>query len=232
MNLYDYIWKRKSTRNYNEIPLSEEELNQILEYAKELKPLYPNIKVDYQITTAAKKSLSGKAPYYLMISSEEKEGHLENVGFMFQQLDLYLSSQGYGSCWQGMAKPSVELKSELPFVIAIAFGNIDNPYRNQTEFKRKPLEKISDGKDERIDAARVAPSAVNNQNWYFSANNNEIDVFIKKGPINIFERTNRIDIGIAICHLYIASEHSGKPFNFTSETTKEKKGYLYVGSVK
>ena len=232
MNLYDYIWKRKSTRNYNEIPLSEEELNRILEYAKEIKPLYPNIKVDYQITTAAKKSLLGKAPYYLMISSEEKEGDLENVGFMFQQIDLYLSSQGYGSCWQGMAKPLAELKSEFPFVIAIAFGNVDNPYRNQSEFKRKPLSSISSGTDERLDAARVAPSAVNNQNWFFVANNNEIDVFRKKGPISVFDRTNKIDVGIAICHLFIASEHMGKPFSFVSETDRTKKGYIYVGTVK
>ncbi len=42
----------------------------------------------------------------MIISSENTEGYLMNIGFIFQQMDLYLSSIGLGSCWLGMAKPT------------------------------------------------------------------------------------------------------------------------------
>ena len=233
MDLYDYISKRKSTRKYDIEPLGEDERMQVLQYAKTLKPLYPDIKIEYEITSEVKGFLSAKAPCYFIISSEEKDGYLENVGFMFQQMDLFLSDRGFGSCWLGMAKPTFASKTGLVFVIALAFGKAaDSPHRELSEFRRKPLSDISSGYDDRMEAARLAPSAVNNQNWFFVANNGSIEVFCKKSAISMVDKTNRIDIGIALCHLFVATEHSGKDFVFIKETGKEKKGYIYIGTVK
>lgn len=44
------------------------------------------------------------APHFLVFFSEPEEGYLVNAGFMLQQLDLYLSAKGIGSCYQGTAK--------------------------------------------------------------------------------------------------------------------------------
>jgi hypothetical protein len=43
-----------------------------------------------------------KAPHYIAIFSETKEGYLTNIGFMFQQMDLFLSRNDIASCWQGI----------------------------------------------------------------------------------------------------------------------------------
>ena len=52
----------------------------------------------------------------------------------------------------------------------MAFGKPAEPlYRELSEFKRKPLAEISEGSDERLEAARLAPSGMNVQNWYFIA---------------------------------------------------------------
>ncbi len=232
MNLYDYIWKRKSTRKYDTTPLSLELLSQITQFANDLKPLYPNIKTAFEVTADVKIIMPIKAPHYFIISSENTEGYLENVGFMFEQMDLYLSSLGLGSCWLGMAKPSVEPKTKLPFVIVLAFGKAaGSPYRELSEFRRKLLSDISSGSDDRLEAAHVAPSASNSQNWFFVANNGNIDAYQKKTITRMYDRINRLDMGIALCHLFVATEHLGKEFVFTKEAGKEKKGYLYIGTV-
>ena len=232
MELYDYIWKRKSVRKYDMTSLDTEQLRQITQFAERMTPLFPNIKIAYDITADVKALFSVKAPHYFVISSETKEGHLENVGFMFQQMDLYLSACGLGSCWLGMTKPAGKQHSELPFVIALAFGRpTESPHRKIAELKRKSLSDISSGSDDRIDAARVAPSAVNNQGWFFAAENGSIDVFQKKPLVSPLERTGKIDIGIALSHLFVATENAGREFVFKKEAGKEKKGYIYTGTV-
>ena len=233
MDLYNYIWKRKSVRKYDMTPLGREELNQIIKYADNLKPLYHDIAIEYEIVSNVKSLFKVEAPHYFIISSEKEEGYLENAGFMFQQMNLFLSSIGLGSCWLGMAKPSAGFETKLPFVIALAFGTpAEPPHRTLSGFKRKSLPDISTGEDDRIEAARLAPSSVNSQNWFFAAEDGKIDVYQKKTIFAKFnENLNKIDMGIALCHLYLATEHFGKEFVFSKEAEKEKKGYTYTGTV-
>ncbi|MDF2686558.1 MAG: nitroreductase [Clostridia bacterium] len=236
--LYDYIFKRKSNRKYNMTPIENELLTEIKTFADSLQPLYKNIKVEYEIASKVNNLFPSKAPYYFNIYSEDKEGYFINIGFLFQQMVLFLSSKGLGSCWLGVTKPIIKekLDTKLEFIISIAFGNaIDKPYREKSEFIRKPLSQISSGTDERIEAAHLAPSAINNQNWFFDCINGKINVYIKKlNAIQalIFNKTNMIDIGIAISHLYIATLHQGKVFTFSQKSSvKDLKGYSYIGTV-
>jgi hypothetical protein len=46
-----------------------------------------------------------KVPQYLLLFSENKPGYLLNTGFIFEQIDLCLSSSGTGSYWLGLTKP-------------------------------------------------------------------------------------------------------------------------------
>lgn len=82
MNLYEYIFKRKSTRKYDMTPLDDATLASITAFAESLKPLCPEIATAYQITSDAKNLLPIKAPYYFMLSSEQKGDYLQNIGFM------------------------------------------------------------------------------------------------------------------------------------------------------
>ena len=235
--LYESIFKRKSNRKYQMTPLETEQLLEIKAFADNLKPLYENIKVEYELTSNVKNLLPIKAPHYIIISSENKEGYLANVGFLFQQMDLFLSSKGLGSCWLGMAKPTEKMETKLEFVIVMAFGKaVDSPYRARSEFKRKPLSEISSGSDDRLECARLAPSASNSQNWFFDCNNGNIHIYKKNlNPIKMlmYERMNKVDIGIVISHLYVATQHQGKEFSFTQLTSvKELKGYTYIGTVR
>lgn len=234
--LYENIFKRKSTRKYDMTPIDEATHAKIIEFAENLKPLFPEIKTAYEVTNDAKSLLPIKAPHYFMISSEETGDYLQNIGFMWQQMDLYLSSLGLGSCWLGMAKPTNDIKTKYKFVIALSFGKPEgSPYREIGEFKRKDISEISSGNDNRLEAARLAPSATNSQNWFFDAGKDGIDVYQKKvNPIKMamYGKMNKVDIGIALCHLYIGSQQNGQEFIFDKLDNKDKKGHMYFGTVK
>ena len=232
-NLYEYIFKRKSIRKYKIDPLSEEILMQIKAQINALKPLYPSIKTRFDIADDIKNPMSLKAPHYLIVSSEKIEGYLENAGFMLEQISLYLNSLGLGSCWLGMAKPAQNQQTDLQFVISMAFGYpSEELYRNVSDFNRKSLSEISEGANSRLEAARLAPSGMNSQNWFFLCTNGIIHVYRKKvNPLKalIFDKMNSIDTGIALCHLFAASES----FSFERlNSFPERKGYIYMGTVK
>jgi len=232
MNLYDSIFKRKSIRKYDMTPLPDEVLTEIENFAYNLTPLYEDIKIGYELVSHVKNILPVNAPHYLIISSENRKGYLMNVGFMFQQMDLFLTDKGLGSCWLGMAKPEEKMDTNREFVIILCFGKaIESPYRELSEFKRKSISEISSGQDDRLECARLAPSATNSQNWFFVADEGKIHIYQKKlNPVKklIYHKMNQVDIGIAACHLYLATEHQGKkPFISKDNVTEELQGYTY-----
>ena len=246
MNSYEAIFKRKSIRKYDLVPLNENILKEILIYLSTLKPMYAEIKTEMKIVSQNEisKLLSIKAPHYIVVSSENKEGYLTNVGFMLQQMDLYFSAHGFGSCWAGMAKPTkaIEINTDLEFVIVIAFGMPAEPlYRECVlDFKRKPLEQISNiiEKNELLESARLAPSATNSQPWYFKVDDGAIHTYCVKSNILkafLYEKMNKVDMGIAICHLWLTAKHLGKNVEFLSDRAAKDsspKGYYYITTLK
>lgn len=232
MNLYETISKRQSVRKYDASPLDNKVLEDIQNFIKGVKPLYDDIETRFDILPADKVKGMTNAPYFLAAYSEKKDGSLTNIGFILQQINLYIESIGLGSCWLGSAKPIESKNDNLEFVIVLAFGKAaDTPYRELEGFKRKPLEKITDTSDKRLESARIAPSALNSQPWYFASDGNGFDCYCaRKFPAVLYERMNKIDMGIAFAHLYVTYP---KKFGFSVRSeTRPLKGYYYVGSIK
>lgn len=238
MNLEETIYKRQSCRTYNQTPLDEQTFTDIKTFISNAKVLNENIDWSYDIVTKekVKSLLRWDAPHYLLLFSEEKENYKENIGFIFQQLDLYLQSKDIGSCWLGMVSPnsSYEYKnSQHKFIITISFGKSSTQtHRKIEEFNRKSLEKIMDTSDEKFKPAQYAPSATNSQPWYFTHNSDgsynvyrEKLGFIKRRMIG---KWNPIDIGIALAHMYITNKDTFK--FYIKENPKDLKDYSYVGS--
>ena len=228
MNLKEQIYVRKSCRNYLD---DNVDMNLIHDFMSNVKPLDDAINYSYDILEASEVNIRTRwnAPYYLALYSEKKENYLENVGFVFQQLSLYLQSVGIGNCWVGMASPKNKKDN---FVIVISFGKSDKMTRELSSFKRKSLDKISDFADDRLVPAQLAPSAINSQPWYFKHTDDGFDVYQQKQNIlkrQVLKKWNPIDMGIALAHLYAANE---KTFKFIKKTSFENiKGYTYTGSI-
>ena len=229
MKLEEQIYLRKSCRKYLDEPVN---LDLIDEFMSNVKPLNEDIKYRYEFLKQNEVSskMHFKAPYYLAIYSEIKENYMVNAGFIFQQLCLYLQSQGICSCWLGLGSPK---KKDSEFVILISFGKSDDMTRTLDEFKRNNLSKISDEVDESLIPAQLAPSAMNSQPWYFKHTVDGFDVYQVKQNIikrQLLKRWNPIDMGIAISHMYIANENT---FEFKiKDNFDELKGYTYIGSIK
>lgn len=243
LDFYNAIFKRKSIRSYKREPLDSSSLQMVQDYMEKLTPLYQDIKTEVVILPEedVKLLLPIKSPQYIAFYSETKEGSLQNAGYMLQQMDLFLSMNGIGACWLGMGMPkkAMSARNGLEFVITMAFGTSEEPlYRNNiSEFKRKALSEISSvtGAEELLEPVRLAPSASNTQSWYFSGNADSI-IVSRKIPnmlkAAMYGKFNKIDMGIALCHLQISAVHMGKSIEFTKEAAAAHKGYEYITTAK
>ena len=232
--LYAAIFQRKSIRNYDSTALDQNRLEEISEKLRGLEPMFAGVKTEFKIISPdqVKRKGMNKAPHYIAAFSEAKGAYMANVGFMLQQMDLYFSATGLGSCWLGIPKPTKEVVegSNLEYVILMSFGNSRETLHRTSvsQFKRKPLSEITDieGADELLEPARLAPSAVNRQNWYFTGDKNLVHAYSLKPSFLrslVGGRYFPVNVGIAICHLRIASEHFGRRATIVFEEKRETK---------
>ena len=227
MTLQEMICHRKSCRSFTNIPVDAATIEAIRAFP--MKPLYPEIKVRWDIVprNQVRCICPWTTPQLITIYSEEAEGFLENIGFLFQQMDLYLQTLGLGVCWLGMGRMNPRTTQQvegMKFVIMLAFGHPkgDQLRRDINGFRRKAMEQITDKPDPRLEPARLAPSAVNSQPWYFTHEGDSIHVYCAK-------KGSRLDAGIALAHLYVCNPDAFRFFKTAHMT--DLPGYGYIGSV-
>lgn len=241
--LYQTIFERKSIRKYDMTPLPAEDLENLQEFADQVRTIDDTIRYEFAYigSNEVKGMLAIKAPHYICLYSEKKPGYLMNAGFLLQQIDLYLSANEIGSCWLGLAKPTKQLmepKDDLEFIIMIAFGKTDELIHRSdtTVFIRRSIVEISQiaGAEELLEPVRLAPSASNSQPWFFSGNTQEIHVSREKPGLlkaPVYERLNQIDIGISLCHLWLSLEHQGKTATISFPQGTPPSGHEYMAKV-
>ena len=227
MTLKEMIYHRKSCRNFSDEPVDAGMIEKILSI--ELKPLYPQIKVRMDVVSRdqVRCICPWATPQLITVYSEKTEGYLENIGFLFQQMDLHLQALGLGVCWLGLGRmnPRAMPQQEgMKFVIMLAFGHPKgDPLRHDLKaFKRKSPSQISDIHDPRLEPARLAPSAANSQPWQFTHEGNTIHVHCSRFG-------SRLDAGIALAHQYVANEETFRFFR--TENAAAVPGCSYVGSI-
>lgn len=235
-SLKEMITKRKSTRNYQSEPISPEQLKAIRSFMGQLVPLYPEIPFHAEILDAADVRCvqPWKTPHFVAISTLDTPEALINVGFLFQQLDLYIQSLGLGSCWVGLGKSRKPVPQGLTHAILMPFGVGAEPvWRSSTDqFNRKPLAEIADRADPRLECVRLAPSATNSQPWYFLHDGEKLHVYqVVQGPLKrmTLGKMNAVDMGIALCHLAVTASED---FSLRQLPDAPKlEGYTYIGTV-
>lgn len=230
----NWIARRRSVRKYTDVPVDDAMLRDILTFADGMKSVYPEIRVEAKVVKQEQVRfyLPWKTPQLLAIYSENKPGYLENAGFLYQQMDLYIQSLGLGSCWMGLGKLRQDPDGELEFVILLAFGWPDGvaPRQDASQFQRKSLTEIADWEDARLEPARLAPSSTNSQPWYFTHEGEKMHAFRNTAGLlrhKMLGKMNRIDMGIALAQLYVKNTET---FRFFCEDVAQLKGYEYTGS--
>lgn len=254
MNLYEAIFYRKSIRKYKPVALSRETLNNIEALISKTKRLYEEINMKIHIVEDGTKIQEiskgivgsyGKilAPHYLVITSEEKEGFQENIGYTLEQVVLKLTTMGIGTCWIGgfikkeLLNGIIEIPKGQKPVIVISFGVPLRDYlteRVPDGDRRKLisdiiLNKYSEDFQEIIEAVRRAPSGINSQPWRLAFEDNAINMYLESG--NFITKKmyyfNKIDGGIALAHLKVACDEFKINVSF-KKVEKVNKGLDYL----
>lgn len=230
------IFKRKSTRSYTGEPVPPEQLDTIRSFLAQLVPLYPEMPIDIRIVGAedVRCMQPWKTPHFIAVSAADTPDSLLNVGFMLQQLDLFLQSLGLGSCWVGLGRPKKPFCEDLPHAILMPFGVAAEPvWREETaQFSRRSMDEIADLPDPRLECVRLAPSATNSQPWYFLHDGEKLHVYqVIQGPLKRMSlgKMNCIDMGIALCHLALTCE--GDFALHQLQDAPQPEGYTYIGTI-
>ena len=232
ITLKEALLGRKSTRSYLSDEFSDELLNEIKSLANNITPLIEGSPVRAEIITKdeVKAIMPWRAPYYIAIySADSNEGRL-NAGYVFEQVVLRLTQAGIATCWATSVSAKEKHCEEGESQVAvIAFGYPkDGSYLRNDSPKRDDLKEISDFEGDEYEAARIAPSAMNNQPWKFVNEDGNVVLFCKKqGFIKKFlVEQNRIDLGIALGNMAVV-----KPFSFKKLDEIEKNGYIRIGKL-
>lgn len=209
MPLYETIFSRRTVKNFDMAPLDHNILQDVLSFVNHTNQIGGQT-AQFQIAAAGEVS-DKTAPHYLLAYCADNDAAYANVGYVMANAELYLQSKGYGSHWLAMAKPNHNKKE---FCILLAFGRTDEPERKGLdEFKRLPVAKISNADNSIINAARLAPSAMNKQPWKIVFSDGTINICTaSRGLVDALlpAKWSKIDLGIITRYLQIASENEGK----------------------
>ena len=215
--IVEIIKERRSIRNYKPLVLEDKDKNKIMDYINTLKGPF-NTKVRFQLveeSSIAEKS-GGKigtygfikgATTYIAAIAEEEGGYLEDIGYMLEELILYVTDLGLGTCWlggtfnRGQFSQHLMIKNNevLPIVTPIGFpkekmslmekairftaGSNNRKPWTELFYNRdfsSPLKENEAGKyGEALEMVRLAPSASNKQPWRIIKENNQWHFYLK-----------------------------------------------------
>lgn len=246
------VTKRYSVRTYDKRPVESEVKEKLLAYAEQLhNPLGPKIKVQWiEKELAANGDKLGTygvikgAKSYLGVTVPKEEYAPEAVGYDFEQLVLYATSLGLGTCWLGGTfnrsafASAMEIAEGDSFPILSPIGYPAQKKSLTEQVMRKSIkadgrlpfselffkdtlehplseEEAGDYKFP-LEMVRLAPSAVNKQPWRVVVTDCAVHFFEKHslGSEGGSMDMQRIDVGIAICHFHLALLEAGKTGHF------------------
>ncbi|MBU3143505.1 nitroreductase family protein [Clostridium sp. CF012] len=251
--MIEAIKSRKSIRNYKEESVSAEDLHKIKTIINDAEPLFNNIPMEVLLIEDGEKikaTFKGlmdkytkvKAPHYLAFTSEIVEGHLENIGFMGEEIVLKLTQLGIGTCWVGSAikqeifKNIVKVQDKQTYIILVAFGYPVEELKPVTTRKRLDKNKVVNGVYENqyepiIQSFIDAPSAANSQPWKLYIEDNKFDLYLENRNIlmkKMLKDMNHIDMGIGLSHLYNSAIELGYAVEVKPTPHSELNNSIYI----
>ena len=211
---YDAIYARASVRTFTGEP-TEEQLLRLGDLCRKFS--WQGVRMRLFRGPGMKSFIKGTQIFCAI--ALKKGTAPELAGFYGEALVLEAVSMGLGACWLGMfyhdmVKNTFKPAQDEEVVRLIALGQCAKPAFAP---KRKPLAELLEGGEESalapwqksaLEAARVAPSAVNKQPWRFAFDVRSISVLEKNSMIT--KKYAGYDRGIAMLHATIGAQREGR----------------------
>ena len=220
MTLIEAIRSRHSVRRYLHQPLSRELIDTLQAEIDECNRL-GNLHI--QLVTNETRAFTGAFAYgqfsgvenYFVMAGPKEPGLDDRIGYYGEKLVLLSRQLGPGTCWAGLSYRKVPGTYDLgkgekiACMIALGYGATEgHPHRG------KSIQEVSNASEETpewfargVEAALLAPTAVNQQKFYFRFLGKADD---EKGLVRPERRFSLIgytemDLGIAKCHFEIGA---------------------------
>ena len=218
MNITEAINNRHSVRQYKDIPIGEDlkkQLNALVEECNQESGLHIQLILNdpkcFDVFMAHYGMKFRNAVNYLALVGKKEIPDLdEKAGYYGEKLVLAAQQMGLNTCWVagtfGKKKCRVEIaeNEKLVCVIAIGYGeNQGKPHKSKPIEKlcKEDLSKMPDWFKAGVDAALKAPTAINQQKFIISMENDEAVIVAKSAAMA------KIDLGIVKYNFEAASGH-------------------------
>ena len=241
MNIIETIKKRRSVRTYTGEPLSNEHILQIKQYISQLQaPFGVNARIELINTNLDEKPvklgtygwINGASNYLAMIFEDAPFAETA-AAYMFEQVILFCTNLGLGTCWLGGSFSRGDFKKQirlgenekLKIVSPVGYASdrkrFLEKYIVQSDKKhssRKPFGELFFSKNfdnplteneagifsTPLEMVRLSPSANNVQEWRVLLDDEALHFY--KKPYLTFDS---IDMGIALCHFELSCKELG-----------------------
>ena len=221
MTIQEAIEARHSVRAYTGQPLAADVVEVLEEKIRELNE---KGHLHMQLIRNETKAFQGKlAKYgkfrgvndYIVMAGQKSDDLDERIGYYGEQLVLLAQTLGLNTCWVGLSYSKVpgtyilEAGEVIEAYISIGYGETQG-----VSHKIKRVEQVSNTNDlipswfrQGVEAALLAPTAVNQQKFFFEY------IPVRDGkPVRVLAKRNfsligftQMDLGIAKCHFEIGA---------------------------
>jgi hypothetical protein len=212
MTFLEAINERHSVRSYLDKPIPSEIVSLLNEYIKKCNE---DSGLNVQLITNEPKAFNcflsryGKfngVKNYLAIAANKHKYNYETIGYYGEKIVLYAQTLGLNTCWVALTykKTKSVLKlnkgEKLHLVISIGYGKNQGKKR-----KSKAITDVCDSCThpdwyiKGIESALLAPTAMNQQKFYFTRNGNKVKA---KSGAGFY---TKMDLGIVKLHFEIGA---------------------------
>lgn len=214
MDILKIMEERHSVRAYKNVPIEQEKravLNQLIAEINQAAGLHIQILYDeptcFDTFIAHYGKFSGVKNYISLVGKKSRDLD-EKLGYYGEQIVLKAQELGLNTCWvamsHGKSKAEIGSGETERCLISIGYGAT-----NGVPHKSKEISAVSNYKEgmpewflKGVKAALLAPTAINQQKFYFELDSNG-NVTAKHG-LGFYAA---IDLGIAKYHFAAASEY-------------------------
>ena len=210
------IKERHSVREYLDKNIDLDDLARI---NPEIERINKENDLHFQLITNSKETFSKfilpygklKAYHFIALVGKKCPDLEEKVGYFGEQLVLLAEDCSLDTCWVGgtYSKKNTKVKiakdEKLIGIIAIGYGvNHGHPHKSKSISEvTTSLEDVPEWFVNGVEAALLAPTAINQQKFKFTYNNNgSVKLTTAKGPYT------KVDLGIVKYHFEIGANKS------------------------
>jgi nitroreductase len=182
MDIFEAIESRHSVRDFLERKMPE----RIKDDIENLLVKFITKKLDWKINLSS-------FPSYIYAKAEKHFDELVEYGFQGEQIVLFLTAQGFGTCWMARSP-----HPDVPYIIVFGYPRTRNFTRKRrpiTSFLENDLEELPPEIVKIVEMTILAPSALNRQPWKIKYTGGELCISSERP----------VDLGIALSHAYLTA---------------------------